>query len=144
VVNYLPVLLVLIVFGRYLANRGPARLTSEQAERAPDKGEKTLTWAGVALTACACAELYLTKWDYLTDAEAYWLNLLPLLWLGLTLLRKDIPGDRTATNVGLWTITPYAAYGFSPKQLPESAWLSLCVFGAAFFIGTWRDIKRPA
>ncbi len=35
------------------------------------------------------------------------------MWLGLTFFRKDIPGDRTATNVGIWTLAPYAAYALS-------------------------------
>jgi hypothetical protein len=89
-------------------------------------------------------ELYLTQNDLFTASEAYWLNILPLVWLALTLYRKDIPGDRTATNVGIWTLAPYAAYALSPKEMPGSTWLSVCLFGAAFFVGILRDIKRPA
>jgi hypothetical protein len=107
-------------------------------------GEKALTWSGVLATLAVGAELYLTQWNYLTDVQAYWLNILPLLWLGFTFYRKDIPGDRTATNVGIWTLAPYAAYALSPKEMPESTWLSLCLFGAAFLVGTSRDMHRPA
>lgn len=142
--RYLPVCIVLIIIGRYLAGRGPASLTAEENERASDKSETALTWAGATLTLLACAELYLTQWNHLTANEAYWLNLLPLLWLALTVYRKDIPGDRTATNAGILTLTPYAAFAFSQKELPDSTWLSLCLFGWAFFIGIWRDMRRPA
>ena len=96
------------------------------------------------VTVAAAIELHIQKGDVLTDVEAYWLNLLPLVWLGFTFYRKDIPGDRTATNVGIWSLTPYAAYVFSPKELPESLWLSLCLFGWAFVLGLWRDSKKPA
>ncbi len=142
--SYLPVCIALIVLGRYLARRGAVRLSAEENDRVSTVGEKTLTWSGVLVTFAVGAELYLTKWNYLTAVEAYWLNLLPLLWLGFTLFRKDIPGDRTATNVGIWALTPYAAYAFSQKELPGSTWLSLCLFGWAFVCGTWRDMRRPA
>jgi hypothetical protein len=142
--RYLPVCIVLIVIGRYWAGRGPASLTAEENERKPDKAEQALTWAAGLLSIAVGAELYLAKWNHLTDVQAYWLNILPLLWLALTVYRKDIPGDRTATSVGIWALTPYAAYAFSQKELPESTWLSLCLFGWAFFLGTWRDMQRPA
>ena len=141
---YLPVCIILIVLGRYWVMRGPARLTAEENDRAPCLGEKFLTWASMALTVAAVIELHIQKGDVLTDVEAYWLNILPLVWRALTLYRKDIPGDRTATNVGIWTLAPYAAYALSPKEMPESTWLSLCLFGAAFLVGTLRDAKRPA
>jgi hypothetical protein len=141
---YLPICFVLIVVGRYWVMRGPARLTAEENDRAPCLGEKVLTWASMALTVAAAIELHILKGDVLTDVEAYWLNLLPLVWLGFTFYRKDIPGDRTATNAGIWSLTPYAAYVFSPKELPESLWLSLCLFGWAFVLGLWRDSKKPA
>jgi hypothetical protein len=141
--SYLPVCLVLIVLGRYWANRGPIPLTTEDNTREPCRSERALTWAGGLLSVLVGAELYLNRGDYLTAREAYWLNLLPLSWLVLTLLRRDIPGDRTATNIGLWTLTPYAAYAVSQKETPESTWLSLCLFGWAFFIGVWRDMQRP-
>lgn len=96
------------------------------------------------LTVAVGIELHLTKGDFLTASEVYWLNILPLLWLALTLYRKDIPGDRTATNVGIWTLAPYAAYVLSNKESPESTWLSLCLFGGAFLVGTLRDAKQPA
>lgn len=143
-VSYLPVCLVLIILGRYLARRGAARLSAEENDREPTMGEKALTWSGISITLVVGAELHLTKWNYLTAIEAYWLNLLPLLWLGFTLFRKDIPGDRTATSVGICALTPYAAYSFSQKELPESTWLSLCLFGWAFVCGTWRDMHRSA
>jgi len=142
--RYLPACIVLIVIGRYFAGRGPASLTAEENERKPEKAEQALTWAGGLLSIAVIAELYLTKWNIMTAGEAYWFNILPLLWLGFTFYRKDIPGDRAATNVGLWTLTPYAAYAFSQKELPESTWLSLCLFGCAFFLGTWRDMRRPS
>jgi hypothetical protein len=141
---YIPVCFFLIILGRYLVMRGPARLSAEENDRAPDVNEKALSWASMALTAAVGVELHVMKGDFLSSSEAYWLNILPLAWLGLTFFRKDIPGDRTATNVGIWTLTPYAAYVFSHKELPESIWLSLCLFGWAFFIGIWRDDKRPA
>jgi hypothetical protein len=142
--RYLPACIVLIVIGRYFAGRGPASLTAEENERKPEKAEQALTWAGGLLSIAVIAELYLTKWNIMTAGEAFWFNILPLLWLGFTFYRKDIPGDRAATNVGLWTLTPYAAYAFSQKELPESTWLSLCLFGWAFFLGTWRDMRRPS
>jgi hypothetical protein len=83
--SYLPVCIVLIVLGRYLARRGAVRLTAEENDRGSTMGEKALTWSGVLVTLAVGAELYLTKRNYLTDVQAYWLNLLPLLWLGLTL-----------------------------------------------------------
>ena len=141
---YIPVCFFLIILGRYLVMRGPARLSAEENGRAPDVGEKDLTWAGMALTAAVGVEVHIMKGDFLSSGEAYWLNILPLLWLALTIYRKDIPGDRTATNVGIWTLAPYAAYALSPQEMPESTWLSLCLFGAAFFIGIWRDGKQPA
>ena len=106
--------------------------------------ENLLSWSGMLLTILIAVELYLTEYAWLTSADAYWLNILPLMWLGLTFFRKDIPGDRTATNVGIWTLAPYAAYALSPKEMPGSTWLSLCLFGAAFLVGIWRDGKRPA
>ena len=141
---YLPVCIVLIVLGRYLAGRGTAWRQTEEIARASTIGEKCLTWSAGLVTLAVGAELYLAGWNFLTAFEAYWLNLLPLGWLGFTFLRKDIPGDRTATTVGIWTLTPYAAYAFSQKELPESTWLSLCLFGWAFVCGTWRDMRRPA
>ena len=140
---YIPVCFFLIILGRYLVMRGPAGLTALENDRTPDLGEKALSWASMALTAVVGVEVHILKGDFLSSSEAYWLNILPLLWLALTLYRKDIPGDRTATNVGIWTLAPYAAYAFSPKELPESIWLSLCLFGWAFFIGIWREDKRP-
>ena len=143
-VPYMPVFLVLIILGRYWVMRGPAGLTALENDRTPDVGEKALSWASILLTVAVGIELHLTKGDFLTANEAYWLNILPLLWLGLTIYRKDIPGDRTATSAGIWTLTPYAAYVVSHKELPESIWLSLCLFGAAFLVGTLRDGKQPA
>ena len=143
-IPYMPVFLVLIILGRYWVMRGPARLTAEENDRTPDLGEKALSWASILMTVAVGIELHLTEGDFLTASEAYWLNILPLLWLALTIYRKDIPGDRTATSIGIWTLTPYAAYVLSHKELPESTWLSLCLFGWAFFVGTLRDAKRPA
>ena len=140
---YIPVCIFLIILGRYLVMRGPDRLSAEENGRAPDVGEKALSWAGMALTAAVGVEVHIMKGDFLSSGEAYWLNIIPLLWLGFTLFRKDIPGDRTATNVGLWTLAPYAAYAFSHKELPESNWLSFCLFGWAFLLSTWRDMRRP-
>ncbi len=143
-VPYMPVFLVLIILGRYWVMRGPAGLTALENDRTRDVGEKALSWASMLLTVAVGIELHLTKGDFLTASEVYWLNILPLLWLALTLYRKDIPGDRTATNVGIWTLAPYAAYALSNKESPESTWLSLCLFGAAFLVGTLRDGKQPA
>ena len=141
---YIPVCIFLIILGRYLVMRGPDRLSAEENGRAPDVGEKAFSWAGMALTAAVGVEVHIMKGDFLSSGEAYWLNILPLLWLALTIYRKDIPGDRTATSAGIWTLTPYAAYVLSHKELPESMWLSLCLFGAAFLVGTLRDAKRAA
>ena len=143
-VPYIPACFVLIILGRYWVMRGPARLTAEENDRTPDLGEKALSWASMLMTVAVGIELHLTEGDFLTASEAYWLNILPLLWLALTIYRKDIPGDRTATSIGIWTLTPYAAYAISNKELPESMWLSLCLFGAAFLVGTLRDAKGPA
>jgi hypothetical protein len=143
-IPYMPVFLVLIILGRYWVMRGPAGLTALENDRTPDVVEKALSRASMLLTVAVGIELYLTKGDFLTASEAYWLNILPLLWLALTIYRKDIPGDRTATSIGIWSLTPYAAYALSNKESPESTWLSLCLFGAAFLVGTLRDAKRPA
>jgi len=124
--------------------RGPAGLTALENDRNPDVVEKGLSRASMLLTVAVGIELHLTKGDFLTASEVYWLNILPLLWLALTLYRKDIPGDRTATNVGIWTLAPYAAYVLSNKESPESTWLSLCLFGGAFLVGTLRDARQPA
>jgi len=124
--------------------RGPAGLTALENDRTPDVVEKGLSRASMLLTVAVGIELHLTKGDFLTANEVYWLNILPLMWLALTLYRKDIPGDRTATSIGIWTLTPYAAYTLSNKESPESTWLSLCLFGAAFLVGTLRDGKQPA
>jgi hypothetical protein len=140
----MPVFLVLIILGRYWVMRGPAGLTALENDRTPDVGEKALSRASMLLTAAVGIELHLTESDFLTTNEAYWLNVLPLAWLLFTFFRKDIPGDRTATSAGIWTLTPYAAYALSHKELPESEWLSLCLFGAAFLVGTLRDAKQPA
>jgi len=140
----MPVFLVLIILGRYWVMRGPAGLTALENDRTPDVVEKGLSRASMLLTVAVGIELHLTKGDFLTASEVYWLNILPLLWLALTLYRKDIPGDRTATNVGIWTLAPYAAYVLSNKESPESTWLSLCLFGGAFLVGTLRDAKQPA
>jgi len=143
-VPYMPVFLVLIILGRYWVMRGPAGLTALENDRTPDVVEKALSRASMLLTVAVGIELHLTKVDFLTASEAYWLNILPLLWLALTIYRKDIPGDRTATSIGIWTLTPYAAYALSHEESPESTWLSLCLFGAAFLVGTLRDGKQPA
>lgn len=143
-VPYMPVFLVLIILGRYWVMRGPAGLTALENDRTPDVVEKGLSRASMLLTVAVGIELHLTKGDFLTANEVYWLNILPLMWLALTLYRKDIPGDRTATNVGIWTLAPYAAYVLSNKESPESTWLSLCLFGGAFLVGTLRDGKQPA
>jgi len=141
---YIPACFVLIILGRYWVMRGPAGLTALENDRNPDVVEKGLSRASMLLTVAVGIELHLTKGDFLTASEVYWLNILPLLWLALTLYRKDIPGDRTATNVGIWTLAPYAAYVLSNKESPESTWLSLCLFGGAFLVGTLRDAKQPA
>jgi len=143
-VPYIPACFVLIILGRYWVMRGPAGLTALENDRTPHVVEKALSRASMLLTVAVGIELYLTKGDFLTASEAYWLNILPLLWLALTIYRKDIPGDRTATSAGIWTLTPYAAYVLSHKELPESMWVSLCLFGAAFLVGTLRDAKGPA
>jgi len=141
---YIPACFVLIILGRYWVMRGPAGLTALENDRTPDVVEKGLSRASMLLTVAVGIELHLTKGDFLTASEVYWLNILPLLWLALTLYRKDIPGDRTATNVGIWTLAPYAAYVLSNKESPESTWLSLCLFGGAFLVGTLRDARQPA
>jgi hypothetical protein len=141
---YIPACFVLIILGRYWVMRGPVGLTALENDRNPDVVEKGLSRASMLLTVAVGIELHLTKGDFLTASEVYWLNILPLLWLALTLYRKDIPGDRTATNVGIWTLAPYAAYVLSNKESPESTWLSLCLFGGAFLVGTLRDAKQPA
>ena len=143
-IPYIPACFVLIILGRYWVMRGPAGLTALENDRTPDVVETALSRASMLLTVAVGIELYLTKGDFLTASEAYWLNILPLLWLALTIYRKDIPGDRTATSIGIWTLTPYAAYVLSHKELPESTWLSLCLFGWAFIVGTLRDAKGPA
>jgi len=141
---YIPACFVLIILGRYWVMRGPVGLTALENDRNPDVVEKGLSRASMLLTVAVGIELHLTKGDFLTASEVYWLNILPLLWLALTIYRKDIPGDRTATNVGIWTLAPYAAYFLSNKESPESTWLSLCLFGGAFLVGTLRDAKQPA
>jgi len=62
--------------------------------------ENLLSWTALLLTILIAVELYLTEYAWLTSADAYWLNILPLMWLGLTFFRKDIPGDRTRPTSG--------------------------------------------
>jgi hypothetical protein len=135
---------VLILVLRFLIERKPGARLGLPDTRERTLPEKLLTRSGQLLAIFVGVELYLTKNNLLTSVEAYWLNILPLLWLGLTIYRKDIPGDRSATNVGIWTLAPYGAYVSSSKVLPESSWLSLCLFGWAFFVGIWREGKQPA
>jgi len=140
---YAGVLIVIVVL-RYMVGRRPAAYHDLPAPRERQTPEHLLTWAGGLVTLAVHVELFVTQTEHLAAYDGYWLNLLPLLWLGLTLCRRDIPGDRTATNVGLWTVAPYAAYALSPKEMPESTWLSLCLFGAAFLVGVLRDERPPA
>lgn len=133
---------ILIIVLRYMAGRRPGTL-ADLTPRERFLPEKVLTWSAQLLAFAVVIELCLKKLVFLTSAEAYWLNVLPFLWLALTGSRKDIPSDRTATNVGLWTLAPYAAYIFSPRELPESTWVSMCLFGAAFFVAIWRDTQHP-
>jgi hypothetical protein len=143
--QYVPLFIgVLILVLRFLIERKPGARLDVPAARERSPTEIVLSWTGLLLAILVGGELYLTHYEWLTSADAYWLNLLPLAWLGVNFFRKDIPGDRTATNVGIWTLAPYVTYIFSQKELPESLWLSLCLFGWAFFIGIWRDAKRPA
>ncbi len=135
---------IFILVLRFIIERRRLPRLDVPAARERTLPENLLSWSGLLLTILIAVELYLTEYAWLTSADAYWLNILPLMWLGLTFFRKDIPGDRTATNVGIWTLAPYAAYTLSPKEMPGSTWLSLCLFGAAFFVGILRDIKRPA
>lgn len=135
---------IFILVLRFIIERRRLPRLDVPAARERTLPENLLSWSGLLLTILIAVELYLTEYAWLTSADAYWLNILPLMWLGLTFFRKDIPGDRTATNVGIWTLAPYAAYALSPKEMPGSTWLSLCLFGAAFLVGIWRDGKRPA
>jgi hypothetical protein len=133
---------VLIYLGHRWATRTPGSSRQPRVRKA-DKAEKILIGFGMLLTAVTAAEPYLMNGVFLAAIGAYWLNILPLTWLALTLYRKDIPGDLTATRVGLWTLAPYVACIISFKEPPESMWLSLFLFGWAFVIGTWRDMRRP-
>ena len=135
---------IFILVLRFIIERRRLPRLDVPAARERTLPENLLSWTGLLLTILIAVELYFTEYVWLTSADAYWLNILPLMWLGLTFFRKDIPGDRTATNVGIWTLAPYAAYALSPKEMPGSTWLSLCLFGAAFLVGIWRDGKRPA
>ncbi len=135
---------IFILVLRFIIERRRLPRLDVPAARERTLPENLLSWSGLLLTILIAVELYLTEYAWLTSADAYWLNILPLMWLGLTFFRKDIPGDRTASNVGIWTLAPYAAYALSPKEMPGSTWLSLCLFGAAFLVGIWRDGKRPA
>ena len=135
---------IFILVLRFIIERRRLPRLDVPAARERTLPENLLSWTGLLLTILIAVELYFTEYVWLTSADAYWLNILPLMWLGLTFFRKDIPGDRTATNVGIWTLAPYAAYALSPKEMPGSTWLSVCLFGAAFFVGILRDIKRPA
>ena len=141
--NFLPYLIAFLIIS-YVVKSRPGLFNDLTPTRERTQAEKILSWSGLLVMLVILVELYLTKNDLFTASEAYWLNILPLLWLTLTVYRKDIPGDRTATNVGIWTLAPYAAYALSNKETPESTWLSLCLFGAAFLVGTLRDAKRPA
>ena len=141
---YIPACLFLIVLVRYLAVRRPGGLTRLAVTRDAVLPEKILAWSGKLLTLLVILELFLTHKDRFTASEAYWLNLLPLAWLGLSVYRKDIPGDSTANTVGSWTLIPYATFAFSGKDAPDSIWLSVVLFATAIFIGIRRDLKRPA
>ena len=141
--GFLPYLIAFSIIS-YVVKSRPGLFNDLTPTRERAQAEKILSWSGLLMMLVISVELYLTQNDLFTDSEAYWLNILPLVWLALTLYRKDIPGDRTATNVGIWTLAPYAAYALSPKEMPESTWLSLCLFSAAFLVGTLRDAKRPA
>ena len=141
--GFLPYLIAFSIIS-YVVKRRPGLFNDLTPTRERAQAEKILSWSGLLMMLVISVELYLTPNDLFTASEAYWLNILPLVWLALTLYRKDIPGDRTATNVGIWTLAPYAAYALSPKEMPGSTWLSLCLFGAAFLVGIWRDGKRPA
>jgi hypothetical protein len=141
--GFLPYLIAFSIIS-YVVKSRPGLFNDLTPTRERAQAEKILSWSGLLMMLVISVELYLTQNDLFTASEAYWLNILPLVWLALTLYRKDIPGDRTATNVGIWTLAPYAAYALSPKEMPESTWLSLCLFGAAFFNGILRDAKRPA
>ena len=135
---------ILILVLRFIIERRRLPRLDVPTARERTLPENLLSWTALLLTILIAVELHFTEYAWLTSADAYWLNILPLMWLGLTFFRKDIPGDRTATNVGIWTLIPYAAYAFSHKETPTSSWLSLCLFGAAFLVGSWRDAKRPA
>ena len=140
--GFLPYLIAFSIIS-YAVKSRPGLFNDLTPTRERAQAEKILSWSGLLMMLVISVELYLTPNDLFTASEAYWLNILPLVWLALTVYRKDIPGDRTATNVGIWTLAPYAAYALSPKEMPESTWLSLCLFGAAFLVGTLRDAKRP-
>ena len=141
--GFLPYLIAFSIVS-YVVKSRPGLFNDLTPTRERSQAEKILSWSGLLVMLVILVELYLTQNDLFTASETYWLNILPLVWLALTLYRKDIPGDRTATNVGIWTLAPYAAYALSPKEMPGSTWLSVCLFGAAFFVGILRDIKRPA
>ena len=141
--GFLPYLIAFSIIS-YVVKSRPGLFNDLTPTRERAQAEKILSWSGLLMMLVISVELYLTPNDLFTASEAYWLNILPLVWLALTLYRKDIPGDRTATNVGIWTLAPYAAYALSPKEMPGSTWLILCLFGAAFLVGIWRDGKRPA
>lgn len=141
--SFLPYLIAFSIIS-YVVKSRPGLFNDLTPTRERTQAEKILSWSGLLVLLVILVELYLTQNDLFTASEAYWLNILPLLWLALTVYRKDIPGDRTATNVGIWTLAPFAAYALSPKEMPGSTWLSLCLFGAAFFIGIWREGKQPA
>lgn len=141
--GFLPYLIAFSIIS-YVVKSRPGLFNDLTPTRERAQAEKILSWSGLLMMLVISVELYLTQNDLFTASEAYWLNILPLVWLALTLYRKDIPGDRTATNVGIWTLAPYAAYALSPKEMPGSTWLSLCLFGAAFLIGILRDAKQPA
>jgi hypothetical protein len=138
--NFLPYLIAFSIIS-YVVKSRPGLFNDLTPTRERTQAEKILSWSGLLVMLVILVELYLTNNDLFTASEAYWLNILPLLWLTLTVYRKDIPGDRTATNVGIWTLAPYAAYALSPQEMPGSTWLSLCLFGAAFVIGIWREIR---
>jgi hypothetical protein len=135
--------LILITVGSYWMVRSRGGFTRLAVTRDSVLPEKILTWAGKWLTFLVILELFLTHKDRFTAPEAYWLNLLPLAWLGLSVYRKDIPGDSTANIVGSWTLMPYATFAFSGKDAPDSIWLSVVTFATAICIGIWRELKRP-
>ncbi len=133
----------LMTIGSYWIVRRRGGISRLVAARETILPERILSWTGKWLTILVILELYLTKKDRFTAMDAYWLNVLPLLWLTLSIRRKDLPADRTANIVGIWTLMPYAAFSLSNKDVPHSAWLSIVAFGVAFSVGIWRDVKRP-